>query len=629
MIEELLLSSIGILLAGGALCYLLEGIGRKLAGPLAVLCTLAAVILAIPMIGSDAGLLTFGVFRLPLPLELSFRVTPFMSVINFFALLFGFCVTLYSLSYFAEHRKSNRFYAFALWAVAGASIALLAENLLLFVLAWELVTLMLYLLIGLGGPEARAGAFKAFTMLGFSDVAILLGIACLVARGGLPALSMMHLEGLGHVTVQTWGDIGIFLLLLTGALAKAGAFPLHTWIPVAAEHAPVPTMALLPASLDKLLGIVLLARISLSFFTLTAGLKILLMCIGAVTIIGAVMMAMVQHELKRLLSFHAVSQVGYMVLGVGTGVPVGVIGGIFHMVNHAIYKSLLFLAAGSVEHRTHELDLDRLGGLSKAMPLTGIAFFIGALSISGVPPLNGFVSKWFVYQGVISGGGQLMPFLLGAAVVGSALTLASFIKAMHSVFLGEESEALAGKKIKEAGATMLVPMGILAGLCVVLGLGAGAVVTNFLKPGVENLGLSWTSETARSMSISSVTGLWGPLPAMILMVVGLGLGLLIYALGKGFKVRRVRAWIGGEQETRAPTHLSGTQFYLTVRNLPVIKQIYDDAEKQAFDIYRLVGQYGHQIVDWISSLHTGVLPSYAAWCIAGIGGVLGLLFWLL
>ena len=629
MIEELLLSSLGILLAGGAICYLLEGGGRKLAGPLAVLCTLAAVILAIAMLGADKAPIDFGIFRLPLPLHLAFRITPFMSVINFFALLFGFCVSLYSLSYFADHKRSNRFYAFALWAVAGASVALLTQSLVVFILAWEMVTLMLYLLIGLGGTEARAGATKTFTMLGFSDVAIMLGIASLVAMEGLPALSMAHLEGLGHVTITSWAEIGTFVLLLIGALAKSGAFPMHTWLPAAAEKAPVPVVALLPAALDKLLGIVLLARISLGFFTLNAGLKITLMCIGAITIIVGVMMALVQHELKRLLSFHAISQVGYMVLGVGTGVPVGVIGGIFHMLNNSIYKCLLFLGGGAVEKQTGHLDLDRLGGLSKAMPLTTVAFFIGALAISGVPPLNGFVSKWLVYQGVISGGGQLMPFLLGAAVVGSALTLASFIKAMHSVFLGEPSEGMEGKQIKEAPATMLAPMGILSGLCVVLGLGAGALVLNFLEPGLATLGMQETAAFRETMGISSWTGLWGPLPAMILIVVGLGLGLLLYALGKGFKVRRVRPFIGGEVDTPASTHLSGTQFYLTVRNLPIIRNIYDDAEKQAFDIYRLVAQYGHELVDWISSLHSGVLPTYAAWCIAGIGGVLALLFWLL
>ena len=128
----------------------------------------------------------------------------------------------------------------------------------------------------------------------------------------------------------------------------------------------------------------------------------ILLITGAVTIIYAVMVALVQHDLKRLLGYHAVSQVGYMVLGIGTGNPIGIAGGLFHMVNHAIYKSCLFLSAGAVEKRAHTTDLSKLGGLSKYMPITFVSFLIASLAISGIPPLNGFFSKWMIYQGIIA-----------------------------------------------------------------------------------------------------------------------------------------------------------------------------------------------------------------------------------
>ncbi len=142
-------------------------------------------------------------------------------------------------------------------------------------------------------------------------------------------------------------------------------------------------MAYLPASLDKLLGIYLLARISLHMFVLNEPLKFLLLIIGAVTIILAVMMALVQHNLKKLLAFHAVSQVGYMVMGIGTGVPIGIIGGLFHMLNHAIYKCCLFLGAGAVEKRTGTTELEELGGLAKSLPVPFISMVIAAFAISG------------------------------------------------------------------------------------------------------------------------------------------------------------------------------------------------------------------------------------------------------
>jgi formate hydrogenlyase subunit 3/multisubunit Na+/H+ antiporter MnhD subunit len=195
-----------------------------------------------------------------------------------------------------------------------------------------------------------------------------------------------------------------FLALVTAAFAKAGAMPFHSWVPDSGEKAPAPVAAFLPAALDKLLGIYLLARIVLSVFQLNAEMRTLLMVIGAGSILAAVMMALVQHDMKRLLSYHAVSQVGYMVLGIASGVPVAIAGGLFHMLNNVLYKSCLFLCAGAVEKQAGTTDLDRLGGLAKAMPITFISCLIAATAISGIPPMNGFTSKWMIYQGLVDSG---------------------------------------------------------------------------------------------------------------------------------------------------------------------------------------------------------------------------------
>ncbi len=628
--------SVALLAAGGLLCYLFRLGKRRAAGPLAVLCSLGALALGVWLaLRARAALpteLNFGSFPLweQLGAEFTFRVTPLTGLINTLCLLFGFSVVLYSISYGrGKGTPGPRFYAFALWAVAGASIALVTRNLLVFLFAWEVVTLMLYLLIGTGGEKARAGAAKSFAVLGFSDVALILGIALLFARGGWQMLNIDYLQDAtamgGRIVVTNWADVGLFILFLITALAKAGAFPLHTWIPAAAEGAPSPVMALLPASLDKLLGIVLLVRVSYGFFAISEGLKILLMIIGVVTILGAVMMALVQHELKKLLSFHAVSQVGYMVLGIGTGVPVGIVGGVFHMVNHSIYKSLLFLGGGAVETRTGELELDNLGGLAKAMPLTMGAFLIGAFAISGVPPLNGFVSKWMVYQGVIQGGGSLMPVLLAGAVLGSGLTLASFVKAAHSVFLGGPSPAMADRDVHEASWNMLFPMGLLGFLCIFLGLGGGYAAGAILRALSAEFGVE-TVSVAAARTISSPLGFWGPLEATGLILLGLGLGLVFYALGRTMRIRRVRSFLAGEVDTPAPTHVSGTEFYLTVKELPILRGLYGDAEREAFDVYRIAGMLGGLVVAGLRKLHTGVLEVYVTWVVVGTAAVLALLF---
>ncbi len=174
--------------------------------------------------------------------------------------------------------------------------------------------------------------------------------------------------------------------------------------------------ALLPASVDKLLGIYLLSRLVLNVFDrVSLGLNVLLMIIGAVTIVAGCGHGLVQHDLRKLLSFHAVSQVGYMILGIGTGTAIGIAGGLFHMLNNAIYKGALFLTAGAVEKRAGTMDLAELGGLGRMMPFTFATFGIAALAISGIPPLNGFVSKWMVYQGIVDAGiGRYLIFLVAA-----------------------------------------------------------------------------------------------------------------------------------------------------------------------------------------------------------------------
>lgn len=210
------------------------------------------------------------------------------------------------------------------------------------------------------------------------------------------------------------------------------------------EQADAPVTAFLPASLDKLLGIYLLFRAATGLFQMNGSMQFVLLAVGAsTTVLAAVMMALVQHDLKRLLSYHAVSQVGYMLLGIGTGLPLGLAGGLFHMLNHAMYKSCLFLCAGNVETKAGTTDLDRLGGLARLMPVTFTATLIASLAISGIPPLNGFASKWMIYQGLVDLGGQggfWWVVWLATAMFGSALTLASFVKVLHSVFLRRTAE---------------------------------------------------------------------------------------------------------------------------------------------------------------------------------------------
>jgi len=381
--------------------------------------------------GSDAvrGLITFNSD------SLSKTVTLFIG-------FFGVMISIYSLVYITRKKRVLNYYSFFLITIGASTGAALSDHFILFITFWGVLGLTLYKLIKSGDEKSSAAAKKSFILIGASDSIMIFGIGLLWGLSG-----SLRISGTQVPTNNALGVIA-FITLLIGALTKAGAFPLHSWVPDYAETAPASSSALLPASLDKLLGIYFLARICMSLFILNPWLHLTLLIIGVVTIITAVLMALIQHNYKRLLGYHAVSQVGYMVTGLGLGTPIGMAGGLFHMINHALYKSGLFLSAGSVEKRTEKDNLEDVGGLSTAMPLTFISALVCAMSISGVPPFNGFASKWIIYQGIIDFGKSSGPankvwiIWLVLAVFGSALTLASFIKFISGIFLGRRKEGL-------------------------------------------------------------------------------------------------------------------------------------------------------------------------------------------
>jgi len=404
--------------------------------------------------------------------EFIFRIYNFSAFILGAAAAFGILVTIYSAVFMNGKKYANQFYSYLLISLALVNGAVLADNLMLMLFFWEGLLLTLFGMIAIGNKGAFKTATKAFIIVGVSDLCMMAGMALAGHMAGTLTISKISL---------TIGGLGgfAFILLMIGAISKAGSMPFHSWIPDAALDAPLPFMAILPASLEKLLGIYFLARISLDMFKLDthSWVSMVMMIVGALTILLAVMMALVQKDYKRLLSYHAISQVGYMVLGIGTLVPAGIVGGIFHMINHAMYKSCLFLTGGSVEKQAGTTDLAKLGGLMKKMPITFACFLIAAASISGVPPFNGFFSKELVYDGALERG----VIFYAAALLGSFLTAASFLKLGHAAYLGAANKERL-EKVKEAPFAMLVPMIVIASACVLFGLWNALPLNNLIQP---------------------------------------------------------------------------------------------------------------------------------------------------
>ena len=521
-------------------------------------------------------------------------------LITLFISLFAILIILFSIIYIKGDRIKN-YYPWSLITLGCSYGAVLSDNLLLFLTFWGILGVALYKLIQGNNEESSATAKKTLILVGASDTIMIIGIAILWKVTG--SLSM------SSISVPTNNILSVVscLALLTGSFTKAGAFPFHTWVPDYAKDAPASSSAYLPASLDKLLGIYFLARVTTRIFILSEWLRLLLLSIGVITIISAVMMALMQHNYKRLLGFHSVSQVGYMILGFSLGSSIGVAAGLFHMINNALYKSGLFLSAGCVEYRTGKEEIDDLGGLSKVMPVTFIASLVFAMSISGVPPFNGFASKWMIYQGIIdfgSGTGlsnKLWVVWLGFAVLGSALTLASFIKFIGGIFLSRRNTDF--NNIKEVPVIMWVPLVILALFCIMFGvLATNLVVPKLFMPVAGDF---------------QFTGFWDSTVVSILVLISIILGIGLYLATGIKKFRTEDSFIGGEK-TREITGYPAPEFYKTILEFKLFSLIFRKAEEKWFDIYDLAKRFVLWLSHKLSEIHTGVLPDYVIWVFAGL-----------
>ncbi|NOZ64759.1 MAG: hypothetical protein GXO71_07570 [Caldiserica bacterium] len=610
----------------GAIVSLIFPVRKGWREAVAFLATLYAFILAMKMVVKPPFFFSVPIFS-PLGFGFDLRTSTLSSFLVLFVALIGFLTTIYSIVYYRGREREKEFYAYLLGSVGASIGVLLANNFILFIFFWGLLLLFLYGLTSLG---SLSSASHAMTVVGGADLLLLLGILILMNLTGTGRMS-----GFSPVLLKGGLPVAAFFLLVAGSLGKAGAFPFHSWIPRVSEDVPVPVMALLPASLDKLLGIYLLYRISFDFFSLRVGSGIsqALMFIGSLTIMGGVLLALIQKNFKKLLSYHAVSQVGYMVLGIGSGIPLAVAGGLFHMINNSIYKSSLFLGGGAVEKRTGTAELEKLGGLGSLMPVTFVTFLIAAFSISGIPPFNGFFSKWMIYQGLVELGNQGIRtwiIWLVAAIFGSALTLASFIKVLHSVFLGKGKDF--GNRIKEVHWSMWLPMVVLASLCVIFGIFAYPLIINvFLGPVVS------------LPSPAQWIGWWSPTLTTYLIIVGFILGGIIYLLSKGVKYRTTGSYIGGEKVGK-DMDFSGVQFYKTLQEWKNFNRIYKFLGSKLTDFYAWLKDLGKffsrilyifldRLVDYIwqgvaalcrvggrilSLLHTGILPTYLTWGLVGM-----------
>lgn len=427
-----------------------------------------------------------------IPIRIIFQVDALSALMVVIASLSSLGITIYSLAAEAKQSGLETFYAMLFLLVAGVLGMVSTGDLFNFFVFLEISSLAGAALVAYRvdqGVAVEAG-LKYALLSTLGALAVLTAIGILI--GQYNALNLATLAS--RLQFTTLDKLALVLLAVPLAM-KCGAVPMHFWTPDAYTTAPSSVTAFLvvssQASLYGLFRILftlygpLLSWATFGWF---------LIVLGVLSMFVGVTMAIPQKDVKRLMAYHAVSQTGYMLLGVGVGLAVlgnpdalakygrtAMAGGLFHIINHAMYKGLLFLTAGAVFYRAGTRNLNKLGGLGHDMPWTMVCFMIGALAIAGVPPFNGFASKLLIYESVF----RFSPFLSIIAMIVSILTLASFVKVFHSMFLGPRRAEFAA--VREVPAPMLAGMALLAVFVVAAGLAPQPFVDRLIQPAVEAL----------------------------------------------------------------------------------------------------------------------------------------------
>ncbi|MHB9096017.1 MAG: hydrogenase 4 subunit B, partial [Eubacteriales bacterium] len=568
--KSLFLITVGLPLLGGLLSFAAQR-RPKLSIILGFTCTnisaLAGLVLGITVLltGSPAYLnLPWSVLNAALRFTVGPLAAFFITVISVICL----SVSVFSYDYVTEYiGKHNVGFLGLLYNLFVFSmIALVAsDNSLMFLFFWEIMSLASYFLVVFDhqNSNVRRAGFIYIVMTHIGTLFIVMAFLLMFREAG--SFSFSQYVAVGHNLPAKLKTV-IFLLVTIGFGTKAGIVPLHIWLPRAHPAAPSNVSAIMSGVMIKtaIYGFIKVVVEILGGGQVWWG--ILILVIGSISALLGVMYALMEHDIKRLLAYHSVENIGIILIGLGVSLifmgygnnnlaMLGLVAALFHVFNHAIFKALLFLGAGSVHFSTRTKDIEKLGGLLKRMPWTGFFFLIGSISISAIPPFNGFVSEWLTFQSLLMlGTGSLPPALnilgplCGAALaLTGALAATCFVKAFGIQFLALPRSTNA-ENAKEVPVSMRLGMGLLALLCLVFGIGP-FIVISFLNPvtkvllGVETLpilgGYRWINVLSM---IGPGTGI-SPLSLLIILAFGILLIFIIFrALGKGGTVRVDETW---------------------------------------------------------------------------------------
>jgi len=475
---------VGISLAGA---FLTSIVGKKvkwmpdLMGSVTTFILLGLSLITVRIVATQ-GILVYSVGSWKLPIGIALvldGLTVFMLVtVN----LMAFFIAIYSINYMERFTSKWKFYTLFLLMVAGMNGVVITGDMFNLFVFLEIASVASYALVAFGTERHELeAAFKYTVMSTVGSLFVLLGIVFLYSY-----TSTLNMADMANILAQKSASnitIMVSVLFIMGFGLKAALVPFHAWLPDAHPSAPAPISAMLSGVLIKSLGVYTLCRVFYNIIGINSSLSLILMVLGTLSMVLGVFLAIGQWDFKRLLAYHSISQIGYVILGIGLGTPLGMIGGLFHLFNHSVFKSLLFLNSGAVEYATGTRDLQKMGGLMTKMPITGTTSLVASMSIAGIPPFNGFWSKLIIIIACVQANRLGYAFW---AVLASILTLASFMKVMKYAFFGKLREKW--NKVEEVPVFMKLAMVVLALICVIGGV---LLIYNinevFLKPASDVL----------------------------------------------------------------------------------------------------------------------------------------------
>jgi hydrogenase-4 component B len=588
MALAVLLSCVGVLLAAGVASVA----GARWRATTLVVYAIGLVVSAVALTVAGAVLVTdpngLATVRLPIGLPwlgAHFRLDClsafFLVVVN----LGGFTASLYGLGYGPHETSPGRVLPFYLVFLAGMNLVVLADDAFTFLLTWEFMSLSSWALVMAHhrqSDNARAG-YIYLLMASFGTLSLLLAFGLLAGPAG-----GYGFDAIRAADASAGLSAAVLVLALLGAGSKAGLVPLHVWLPLAHPAAPSHVSALMSGVMTKVAvyGFVRIVFDLLGPAVWWWGAVVLML--GGVSAVLGVLYALMQHDLKRLLAYHTVENIGIIFIGLGLalafqangmreGAALALTAALFHVFNHSVFKSLLFLGAGAVLTATGQRDMERLGGLIHRMPLTAIAFLAGSVAISALPPFNGFVSEWLTFQAILVSPKLpqwLLKFLVPAVgamlALSAALAAGCFVKAFGATFLGRPRSDVAAHA-QETDAFSLSAMFVLVLLCLVAGILPGYFI-DALSPVTHLLlgarlppqdHLKWLTIVPIAASRSSYNGL------LLFILIAAAGWLAAYVIHRwaSHALRRTPAWDCGFPDARPITQYTAGSFAQPIRRV--------------------------------------------------------------